>query len=67
MADNTQSLRAFVPGDIVMLKSSGPKMTVESVTETDATCRWTKSTGLVQRKDFPMVCLELIEAHLPPA
>lgn len=44
------------PGDVVKLKSGGPKMTVQSATKAKATCVWfdghRNNTG-----DFPISCL----------
>jgi uncharacterized protein YodC (DUF2158 family) len=55
------------PGDIVILKSGGPQMTVEHVSESSdsldrirAHCMWSTSTQ-VFRHEFPVVCLRNLQ------
>lgn len=48
----------FKPGDTVSLNSGGPVMTVETVTETKATCSYfSRGEDLPHTVTFPVVCL----------
>ena len=55
------------PGDIVMLKSGGPKMTVASIrpnldnTEVIAICIWFPAAAEEKRASFPLETLELVQ------
>jgi len=51
----------IAPGDPVRLMSGGPLMYVEEVQGGMARCRWTKPSGLVERGEFPVECLEPAE------
>lgn len=46
----------MVPGDVVQLKSGGPKMTVKSTAEGHAWCEWFDGSSPMLRK-FAMVTL----------
>ncbi len=57
------SHQKFKPGDVVVLKSGGPAMTVkyyEPKDGADVTCTWFGGKGLVE-KSFPQDLLELEE------
>lgn len=54
---------AFKPGDVVVLKSGGPAMTVASVEEDDVKCLWIGEEGELFREDIPAIALELIETE----
>jgi uncharacterized protein YodC (DUF2158 family) len=54
---------AFKPGDVVVLKSGGPAMTVASVEENDVKCLWIGEEGELYREEIPAVALELIESE----
>jgi uncharacterized protein YodC (DUF2158 family) len=51
---------AFEPGDVVMLKSGGPSMTVVSAAEDEITCLWFGEEGELFREAIPAVALEPI-------
>lgn len=47
-------MEEFKQGDIVLLKSGGPKMTVESAGDTKVLCVWhDKEKEVTIREDFP--------------
>lgn len=48
----------FVAGNLVSLKSGGPKMTVESVSGNNVECVWFSGTAYV-RETFPWQALVL--------
>lgn len=67
-------MNPFKPGDVVRLKSGGPRMTVERVgkerhsDEEEVSCVWTEFDGKkqnVKRDTFPPVVL--IHVQDPPA
>jgi uncharacterized protein YodC (DUF2158 family) len=45
-------------GDIVVLNSGGPDMTIIGVTGDKATVVWTSETNMIMRNTFPVVCLK---------
>lgn len=47
----------FQAGDIVLLKSGGPRMTVHAVDEDDVHCVWTEKNRTF-RETFPAVVLK---------
>jgi len=49
------------PGNVVMLKSGGPTMTVVAVDGTNIECVWIGDEGDLFRETLPAVALELIE------
>jgi len=51
---------AFEPGDVVMLKSGGPSMTVVSAAEDDITCLWFGDEGDLFREAIPAIALESV-------
>jgi uncharacterized protein YodC (DUF2158 family) len=51
---------AFEPGDVVMLKSGGPSMTVASVAEDEITCLWFGEEGELFREAIPAIALQSI-------
>ncbi|RWE64144.1 DUF2158 domain-containing protein [Mesorhizobium sp.] len=66
----------FAPGDIVFLKSGGPRMTVESVGERHMTgepgvwCAWLEQVGskpVAKREVFAPVTLKKAEERNQPA
>lgn len=50
----------FNPGDVVVLKSGGPKMTVAAVLEGSAVCVWTDKSHPF-RGEFEFVTLKIYE------
>lgn len=46
-------------GDVVRLKSGGPKMTITALDETEATCAWFNRNGRNQSDDFPLATIEM--------
>jgi len=48
----------FAPGDIVRLKSGGPKMTVLSLENGSVTCKWFDRNGKLHTDEFAAVLLE---------
>jgi uncharacterized protein YodC (DUF2158 family) len=51
---------AFEPGDVVMLKSGGPSMTVVSTAEDEITCLWFGDEGELFREAIPAIALESV-------
>jgi len=49
------------PGNVVMLKSGGPTMTVVAVDGSNIECVWIGDEGELFRETLPAVALELIE------
>jgi uncharacterized protein YodC (DUF2158 family) len=49
----------FKTGDIVKLKSGGPKMTVVNADEYNATLAWFDTNHLIHSKDFSNEIIEL--------
>lgn len=45
-------------GDVVVLKSGGPRMTIEEINDDAALCQWFDGTK-AQRERFPLKSLEL--------
>jgi uncharacterized protein YodC (DUF2158 family) len=57
-------LRNFVPGDIVRLKSGGPKMTVLSSGKKKTLCVWhTKRKSKISKEKILSILLELVESE----
>lgn len=52
------------PGDVVLLKSGGPPMTVVSIDESEISCVWIGEEGQLFRETLPTIALELIESDL---
>ena len=50
------------PGDVVLLKSGGPLMTVVSVDEDEIGCVWIGDDGEPFRETFPPVAVDLAES-----
>jgi len=48
------------PGDVVTLKSGGPKMTIQEIDGAVAKCVFTLN-GRFTAKDFPVVMLAVVE------
>lgn len=53
-------------GDIVRLKSGGPKMTITALDDASASCAWFDRNGRNQSDDFPLATIEMFIAR-PPA
>ena len=53
-------------GDIVRLKSGGPKMTVTELDEREVTCTWFDRNGRNKTNKFPVATVEAFVAQ-PPA
>ena len=50
----------FSPGDVVRLKSGGPKMTVLKLEdETALACKWFDRNGKVHKDSFPPAMVEI--------
>lgn len=52
-------------GDVVVLKSGGPKMTIGSIQDGKATCLWFVN-DTIQQSDFPFCCIELAKKETKP-
>jgi uncharacterized protein YodC (DUF2158 family) len=52
---------AFVPGNVVMLKSGGHSMTVVAVGDEDIDCLWVGDDGELFRQSIPAIALTVIE------
>jgi uncharacterized protein YodC (DUF2158 family) len=52
------------PGDVVLLKSGGPSMTVVSVGEDEIGCIWIGDEGELFRETFPSIALDMVETDL---
>lgn len=54
------------PGDVVMLKSGGPEMTVSAIEGEKVYCEWFDGTKPLS-KSFPAVSLDVVGRDAPPA
>lgn len=54
---------AFKPGDVVLLRSGGPSMTVVAVDEDEVKCVWIGEGGELFRESLPPVVLDLVETE----
>lgn len=54
----------FKPGDVVLLRSGGPSMTVVAVDEDEIKCVWIGEEGELFRESLPPVALDLVETDL---
>ncbi len=56
----------FIKGDVVRLKSGGPKMTVLSVRTAALACQWFDRNGKMHKSDFD---IEMVDKFVkaPPA
>jgi uncharacterized protein YodC (DUF2158 family) len=54
---------AFKPGDVVLLRSGGPSMTVVAVDEDEIKCVWIGEGGELFRESLPPVVLDLVETE----
>ncbi len=52
---------AFRPGDIVMLASGGPEMTVAKATKTKLECIWFSDYGYVRNTFHPDLILAVVD------
>ena len=52
------------PGDVVLLKSGGPSMTVVSVGEDEIGCIWIGDEGEPFRETFPPIALDMVEEEI---
>ena len=52
----------FIKGDVVRLKSGGPKMTVLSIGTSTLTCQWFDRNGKMHTSDFD---LEMVDKFVP--
>jgi len=52
------------PGNVVLLKSGGPSMTVVSVDEDEIGCVWIGDDGELFRETFPPIALDLAGSDL---
>lgn len=48
-----ENLMAFDPGEIVVLKSGGPQMTVKLTDEDGVNCQWFNGQGDLESDSFP--------------
>ncbi len=55
---------AFKPGDVVLLRSGGPPMTVVAVDEDEIKCVWIGEEGELFRESLPPIALDLVETDL---
>jgi uncharacterized protein YodC (DUF2158 family) len=53
----------FKPGDVVLLRSGGPSMTVVSVDEDEIKCVWIGEEGELFRQALPSVALDRVETE----
>ena len=58
MSERALSEQSLQVGDVVELKSGGPAMTITSIYDSTAECRWFIGTGGVLEHEVPMRCLE---------
>ena len=54
----------FKPGDVVLLRSGGPSMTIVAVDEDEIKCVWIGEEGELFRESLPPVALDLVETDL---
>jgi uncharacterized protein YodC (DUF2158 family) len=59
--------KTFKPGDLVRLKSGGPKMTVQKDAGSNQwECSWFDRNGKLQKGSFVFEALEIWTASVPP-
>jgi uncharacterized protein YodC (DUF2158 family) len=56
---NAEPLAEFRIGDVVVLNSGGPEMTVVNPAGETVWCRWMTADGLSQSHEFPAVAITL--------
>jgi uncharacterized protein YodC (DUF2158 family) len=56
-------IMTFKPGDVVLLRSGGPSMTVVSVDEDEIKCVWIGEEGELFRETIPPIALDLVETE----
>ncbi|HCH4002762.1 TPA: DUF2158 domain-containing protein [Vibrio parahaemolyticus] len=56
---------SFNEGDVVKLKSGGPKMTVVEVGDHECFCRWFDAKGQQMADNFELAALEKVEGNNP--
>ena len=56
----------FKPGDIVILKSGGPFMTVISTDNGKVKCTWFDEKNTNYEKEFDEACIEASDGMPPP-
>jgi len=55
----------FTPGDVVRLKSGGPKMTVLETKDDMVTCKWFDRNGKLHSDGFNLALVETFIARPP--
>jgi uncharacterized protein YodC (DUF2158 family) len=61
LQSNEEPAMDVKPGDVVVLKSGGPALTVAEVNDNDAECVWIGDDGDLFRETLPLVVLERAE------
>ena len=59
-------MSTFTPGDIVRLKSGGPKMTVLDAKGEAVTCKWFDRNGKLHSDGFPALLIEAFISRPKP-
>jgi uncharacterized protein YodC (DUF2158 family) len=55
---------ALKPGDIVVLKSGGPALTVAEINGENVECVWIGEDGELFREELPSIVLDAVEMDL---
>ena len=59
-ADMAKERPAFQPGDVVILKSGGPRMTVDAAGDEQCECAWFNDSGSFERNTFAIASLRAV-------
>lgn len=65
MLNKENFMTEFTPGDVVRLKSGGPKMTVLETQSSAVTCKWFDRNGKLHSDGFETALLEAFISKAP--
>lgn len=58
--------KQFQPGDVVSLRSGGPRMTIATINGPNAFCEWFTDDQQLQSRSFVVTSLKFEEQHQEP-